>query len=255
MTAAIRFESIAKSYKLPGDGHLPVLRKLDLDVRQGERVAVIGPNGSGKSTLLKLVSGEEMPDTGRVVLNDLEDIGAIAYVPQDYRSALLPWLNVRQNLQLVPDAAEDGEEQQSVAARLKAFDSLCAVVELSMDLNKRPYQLSGGEQQLFLLIRAFVSRPKLLLLDEALSAVDPPRRRLLHNHMGEWLHSTRTTVLFTSHDWTEAIFLADRIVLLGLDDSSPMMTLDVDLPWPRTAEVRDSESFDRVLRQLLAHIS
>jgi len=255
MTAAIHFESIAKSYRLPGNGRLPVLKKFDLEIRQGERVAIIGPNGSGKSTLLKLISGEELPDAGQVVLSGLDALGAIAYVPQDYRSALLPWLSIRHNLLLAPNPPEEGERKESVAARLKTFDSLCAVVELSMDLEKRPYQLSGGEQQLFLLIRALVSRPRLLLLDEALSAVDPPRRRLLHNHLGEWLQSTRTTVLFTSHDWTEAIFLADRIVLLGLDDSGPMTTLDVDLPWPRTTAVRDSDRFHQVLRQLLAHIS
>ena len=236
--AAVKVRGLSKSF-----GAQNVLRGLDLHVGAGQFVAIVGRSGCGKSTLLRLIAGLEIPDAGSVAFADRPPgaAGAVARVMfQEPR--LLPWAKVLANVEV--GLAERGRAD----AKRRALDALDAV-GLADRAQDWPSVLSGGQKQRVALARALVSRPRLLALDEPLGALDALTRiemqRLLEN---VWRREGLTAILVT-HDVSEAIALADRIILL--EQGAVALEVAVDLARPRH---RGSHEFGRLEETILERL-
>jgi NitT/TauT family transport system ATP-binding protein len=194
----IRFESVCKDFE-----GLRVLENVDLDIPEGRIVGVVGPSGSGKTTMLKLITGILAPDSG-VVRVATDQIG---YVFQEAR--LLPWRTALDNVAVVLRA----QGWAATEARQTAATWL-AQVGLEGFEGYHPAELSGGMAQRVSIARAFAAEPKVLLLDEPFSNMDRERKLSLLALLEEIIRRQRTTVVYVTHELTEALQLADRIVAL-----------------------------------------
>jgi sulfonate transport system ATP-binding protein len=231
--ASLRLTGVGRDF-----GANTVLRAIDLQVAAGEFVAIIGRSGCGKSTLLRLLAGLDQPTRGRIALGTGEAAGSARIMFQEPR--LLPWARVVENVEVgVPEA------ETAAARRARALD-LLAEVGLADRADEWPGVLSGGQRQRVALARALASRPELLLLDEPLGALDALTRiemqRLLERI---WQQQGFTAVLVT-HDVSEALALADRVVLI--DRGAITLDLRVDLPRPRR---RDRPELGALEEQIL----
>lgn len=199
--------AIAELRKRYGD--LPVIGGLDLEVAPSEIVAVVGPSGCGKSTLLRLAAGLDTNYRGEIRVGDELVCGphpAIGLVFQEPR--LFPWLSVAENV------AFGLARRRGTAARGLVSEALAAV-ELTTFAGALPKELSGGMAQRVALARALVTEPQVLLLDEPFSALDAFTRMRLQDHLLSAWTRYRPTLLLVTHDLDEAVYLADRVVLLG----------------------------------------
>ena len=190
-------------------GDLPVIGGLDLDVAPSEIVAVVGPSGCGKSTLLRLIAGLDTHYKGEIFVADEKVCGphpAVGLVFQEPR--LFPWLDVESNVAFGLRERDDARARGLVAAALEA-------VELTQFAHALPKELSGGMAQRVALARALVTEPQVLLLDEPFSALDAFTRMRLQDHLLTAWTRYRPTLLLVTHDLDEAVYLADRVVLLG----------------------------------------
>jgi len=201
-----------------------VLKNIEFTVQPGEFVAIIGPSGSGKTTLLNMLSGLE-DATGQKLLCNSKPLNSckeyqLGYVFQQPR--LMPWLTVNENLQLVLPTTQ---KQQ--------IETLLAQVGLSGKGNYYPKQLSGGMQRRVAIARAFAVNPELILLDEPFNSLDAPTAAKLRLLLVNLCKSCGSTVIFVTHDLSEAIYLADRIIFMSNSPSSIIHQVSVDLPKPR----------------------
>jgi putative hydroxymethylpyrimidine transport system ATP-binding protein len=238
-------EGLRKSF-----GALAVLDEVDFDVAPGEFVALVGPSGCGKSTLFDVVAGLEPPDAGRVLVDGEDATGRVdpfAYMPQ--QDLLFPWRTVLDNTALGLEVA--GVPRK--AARLRA-GALFEPFGLAGFERSRPAELSGGMRQRAALLRTVVQDRAVLLLDEPFGALDA----LTRIDMQAWLEGVRErygwTVLLITHDIREAVFLADRVLVLDPRPTSVRGEVVVDLPHPRKvamiAEPRFAELEAAVLTQV-----
>ncbi|MGH3616018.1 MAG: ABC transporter ATP-binding protein [Pseudonocardia sp.] len=240
-------DDLTKGFRT-GAGTLPVLAGVSLDVAPGEFVSVIGPSGCGKSTLFNVIAGLELPDTGRVVVDDADATGRtepFAYMPQ--QDLLFPWRTVLDNTALGLEVA--GVTRRAARERARA---LFAPFGLSGFEDARPHQLSGGMRQRAALLRTVVQDRSVLLLDEPFGALDS----LTRSDMQSWLEVVRArfdwTVLLITHDVREAVFLSDRVVVLGPRPTCVHHEIAVALPRPRGAELVPSPRFACIEAELLA---
>jgi ABC-type nitrate/sulfonate/bicarbonate transport system ATPase subunit len=212
-------------------GDLAALEGVDLDVRDGEVVAVVGPSGCGKSTLLELVAGLQQPDAGRVAVGGAEQPGARraagAYMPQ--RDLLLPWRDALANAALALECQGVGkaEARRRAAPLFERFG--LAEFEAS-----RPAALSGGMRQRVAFMRTLLPGRRVLLLDEPFGALDSITRASMQAWLAETLAAEPRTVLLVTHDVQEALFLADRVALLSPRPGRVLEELPVPLPRPRS---------------------
>ncbi|WP_199237711.1 ABC transporter ATP-binding protein [Azospirillum sp. TSH64] len=235
------------------DGAHPVFRSLALSARPGEFVALLGPSGCGKTTLLNLLSGFLPPDAGRITIDGetvTPEMPALGYVFQSPQ--LFPWLDVLDNVRFglrMAGRLPDAEQRDKALAAL-------ALVGLEAAAGKFPHQLSGGMQQRVALARALVLEPGLLLMDEPFAALDAITRATLNEELLRLCGRLGQTVLFITHDVEEAVFLADRVVLLGIAPAGIHSELTIDLPRPRRLrETRRLERFTTLTDTLLERIS
>ena len=192
-------------------GSAVIYNKFDLDIPRGKLISVFGPNGCGKSTLINMIAGLT-PSDGGEVLFDGKPLHAIkfGYVFQNYREALFPWLrsidNIEYPLKLM---------KLPKAERRARTERLIANLGVKIDLNRYPYELSGGQQQLVSIMRALVVEPEILFLDEPFSALDYEMTLFMREQLQRIFVETGTTTVLVSHDLEEAVYLADRILLLS----------------------------------------
>jgi sulfonate transport system ATP-binding protein len=213
--SAIHIDDLRVSF-----GELRVLEGLTLTVERGEIVAVLGPSGCGKSTLLRAIAGLDVHPLGTIAVE-----GDVGYVFQEPR--LFPWLNVEKNVRF---AARTTEERERVDAVLELTGLQDARATL-------PKALSGGMAQRAALARTLVRKPSVLLLDEPLAALDALRRMQLQEALAEIIAAVGATSILVTHDIEEALYLADRIVVLG---SSPSrIVLEIAIP-PHKRRNRDA---------------
>lgn len=205
----LKLRSVSKSY-----GPMPILHHVDLDVRDGEFITILGPSGSGKTTILRLIGGFTEPTEGEILL-DGRDISAMPInrrpfntVFQDY--ALFPHLTVEKNIGY--GLVVRGTPRAEIATRVR--DAL-ELVQLGALGKRYPAQLSGGQRQRVALARAIICRPRLILLDEPLAALDLELRRQMQTFLKSIQTEIRTTFLFVTHDQEEAIAMADRICVMS----------------------------------------
>ncbi|WP_066903048.1 ABC transporter ATP-binding protein [Millisia brevis] len=226
--AAIDIRNVTQAFRTAGDVDLPVLDDISLRVEPGEFVALVGPSGSGKSTLIRLLAGLDRPLFGTVSVDGAPVTGpdpSRALVFQD--PTLLPWRSVRDNVALGPQARGTlGRSQQRI-------DDALALVGLSDFARAWPAQLSGGMAQRAALARALVNDPTVLLLDEPLGKLDALTRRGLQGELLRLWHDRGFTAVLITHDVTEALVLADRLVVLSPRPARIREVVPVDLDRPR----------------------
>jgi NitT/TauT family transport system ATP-binding protein len=220
-------------------GGVVALESLDLDVAAGEFLAILGPSGCGKSTLLRIIAGLERPTEGSVTVQR-PDAGRfdIAYVFQD--AHLLPWRTVLSNAALPLEL--QGVDR---ARRREVATEALVKVGLGDALARYPAQLSGGMRMRVSLARAMVTAPTLLLLDEPFAALDEITRQALDEQLRALWQARRMTVIFVTHSTSEAIFLADRTVVLSKRPGRIVSDRAVDLPPQRAGELRAEPAFAR----------
>jgi nitrate/nitrite transport system ATP-binding protein len=222
----LELSGVGMGYGAPG-ARREVLRHVDLSIDEGEFVAVVGCSGAGKTTLMNLLAGLLRPDSGKVSF-----AGAQASRPGPDRAvvfqsyALLPWLTVRDNVALAVDSAFPNWSSDQKRAHVDAHVSR---VGLTAAAGKRPGQLSGGMRQRVALARALAMKPRVLLLDEPLSALDALTRGKLQGEIAELVRDSGATAVLITNDVDEAVLLADRIITLG---GGPPATLGASIPVP-----------------------
>jgi sulfonate transport system ATP-binding protein len=223
---AIRLQEVSKLFGHAGSS-VAALDRVSLEVEQGEFVCLVGASGCGKSTLLNLMAGLDQPTAG--ILD--RPAGAATLMFQD--SALFGWLTVAGNIELALRLRGVGR-----AERRKRAAELLELVRLGRFADRRPHELSGGMRQRVALARALAQDRRVLLMDEPFGALDAITRDLLHDELeGIWA-DTRLTIVFVTHDVSEGVRLADRVVLLTSRPGRVAATFEVALPRPR----RDHEA-------------
>ena len=225
--AAIDIERVSHSFDIDG-AELPVLDDVSLIVEPGEFVALLGPSGCGKSTLLRLIAGLDKPRSGVVRENEIRVKGphpSRVVVFQD--PTLFPWRSVWDNVALALEA------QGILKSQRQRVDAALDLVGLSAFRNAYPHQLSGGMAQRVALARALVNDPKVLVLDEPLGKLDSLTRITMQAEIVSLWHRKGFTTLLVTHDAEEALFLANRVVVLSDRPARIKAGIAVERPYPR----------------------
>jgi NitT/TauT family transport system ATP-binding protein len=241
-TPIVELRGVDKRY---GDGPL-ILDKVSFAAARGDFVTLIGPSGCGKSTILKLISGLNPITSGEIVVDGLSPTKAtekLSFVFQE--PTLLPWLDVIRNVE-VPLKLQHAP---SASRRETALRSL-ALVRLEDRAAYYPRQLSGGQKMRVSIARALSVSPRILLLDEPFGALDEMTR----DHLNEELLAIRQqlawTAFFVTHSVAEAVFLSNRIIVLAANPGRLHSEIRVDLPYPRTAETRESAGYQKLVAEV-----
>jgi NitT/TauT family transport system ATP-binding protein len=233
-----------------GRQSLTALGPIDVQVPDGEFVALIGPSGCGKSTVLHLLAGLDEPSSGEVKINgqpprELQAQHSLGIAFQEH--ALLPWRTVEGNLRLPFEVARQPPSKQRIA-------DLIALVGLTGFEHARPTELSGGMRQRVAIARALALKPKLLLLDEPFGALDAVTRRRMNFELERiWLESRPTTVMVT-HSVEEAVLLADRVLVLTERPGRVRIDTPVTFARPRPAALMRTPEFHRLADELTASL-
>jgi NitT/TauT family transport system ATP-binding protein len=226
----LQIDRVSKTYG-SGDEAFTAIDEVTLATRTGELLCIVGPSGCGKTTLLRCASGLLRPTGGEVHLDGEAVTGpprSMALVFQDYSRSLLPWMSIHDNVVLPLRAARVAR-----AERDRLAGEALASVGLAAHGRKYPWQLSGGMQQRAAIARALAYQPEVLLLDEPFASVDAQTRADLEDLLLEVWGRTGLTVLLVTHDIDEAVYLADRIVVLSAAPTRVKETIEVELPRPR----------------------
>jgi len=220
----------------------PLYTDLDLDLPRGKIVSTFGPNGCGKSTLMNMIAGLLPMDKGEILFDGKTLAQTrIGYVFQNYRDALFPWMTARANIAY--PLVRQGMAKADVKTRV---DELTQMFDIRFDLDRYPYELSGGQQQTVCIMRALAPRPEVMFLDEPFSALDFEMTLFIRDKLQEVQLATGVTMLIVSHDLEDAVFLADEILLLTRRPTRVAEIVPFDLPRPRGAEIMSHPEFVRV---------
>ena len=253
----IELRHVSKAFRV--DGHvLEALRDVSLHAQAHEFVSLIGPSGCGKSTLLNLICGLMEPSEGQVLLHgsaEMSRLGRTGYMPQ--RDLLLPWRSVLGNILLGPElrqsAGSGGRRDRAAlsAAREEAL-ALLPLFGLEGFEHSYPATLSGGMRQRVALMRTFMCKQDVILLDEPFGALDALSRRTMRQWLLNVWQRFRQTALFVTHDVDEALYLSDRIYLFSPRPGRIVSELSIDLPRPRNTAVCDDPEFVRLRQEILS---
>ena len=252
----LRLKGVSKEFVAPRTGQRTLaVADFNLDVQPGEFICIVGPSGCGKSTVLNMIAGLEKSSSGAIEMDSkaISDPGADRGVMfQDY--ALFPWKTVRDNVGFGLRHGTAGAGM-SAADREDRINHFVEMVGLKGAESKFPHQLSGGMRQRVALARLLANGPEVLLMDEPLGALDAQTRLVLQVELlriwGETSEKTdRKTVIFITHGIDEAVFLADRVVVMSSHPGRVSAVLDVDIPRPRTEEVRLDPRFAELSEEI-----
>jgi NitT/TauT family transport system ATP-binding protein len=246
-TEAIAVRSLSKHYTTR-DGRLPALERISFGVSEGDFIAVVGPSGCGKSTLLKILAGLLPPTAGEASLRGTpitgprRDIGVVFQSP-----VLFPWRTVLDNVLLPVDVQNLGRARYTAAAL-----ELLALVGLDGFDRRYPWELSGGMQQRVALTRALIHDPAMLLMDEPFGALDAMTREHMNLELQRIWLERKKTVLFITHSIPEAVFLADRVLVMSPRPGRILEDLRVEFPRPRSLDVMSTPGFGEAVQHLRA---
>jgi ABC-type nitrate/sulfonate/bicarbonate transport system ATPase subunit len=240
----IAVDGVTKSF-VSINGELPVIDGVSFNVDGGEFVAIVGPSGCGKSTLLNIIAGFERQDRGAVKIDGVERVGPSpkGIVISQYGS-VFPWLTVQQNLMFGLNGSGHGD-------KVALADHYAAMVGLRGFEAAYPHELSGGMLKRVELARALVVKPEILYMDEPFSALDALMNLRMRNELQRILGEERHTVLLITHDVEEAVYMADRILVLSPRPATIQTTFRVSLPHPRKLSSPDAQILrEAILKEL-----
>jgi NitT/TauT family transport system ATP-binding protein len=243
--AILQVKKLSAVFQNDQDG-LHVLDQLSFEIKEGEFVCLIGPSGSGKSTLLRILAGLLPYPNGEINLNGKELTGPRSGVGMVFQKAnLMDWRTVRENILLPLEIMKMPESEARQAAQ-----ELIDLVGLQGFEDTLPQDLSGGMAQRVAIARALVHHPKLLLLDEPFGALDAITRERMGSELLRIWGSRRSTVLMVTHDISEALFLADRVMVFSERPAKLSLDLAVSIERPRDEQIRYTPEFGKLARQL-----
>ena len=244
----ISLDGVCKTY-LSKDGPVESLKPVSIDIAEGEFLAVVGPSGCGKSTLLKMIAGLLRPTAGEIAINGKRIDGPPDGVGMVFQSAVqLGWRNVLDNVMLQVEMRNLPRDEYLPKAR-----ALLEMVGLKGFEKKFPWQLSGGMQQRASICRALVHDPAVLLMDEPFGALDAMTREKMNMELQRIWAETGKTVFFITHSIPEAVFLADRVMVMSERPGRVAAIYDVPLPRPRSLLQMGSPEFGRLTQQIRGH--
>ncbi len=238
MTAKISVRNVTKLFDL-GKERFTALDGVSLDIADNEFVTVVGPSGCGKSTMMNILAGLEEPTSGEALVD-----GQRVHEPGPERGvifqqyALFPWLTVRKNVEFGLQTAK-----VPAAERRARAEHFIKMVGLEQFADALPRMLSGGMRQRCAIARAYAVNPSILLMDEPFGALDALTRVKLQEQLLDTWSQEQRTVMFITHDVDEAVFLANRVVVMAARPGRIYDVIDIDIPYPRTEEFRLSTQF------------
>ncbi|MDF1482524.1 ABC transporter ATP-binding protein [Extensimonas sp. H3M7-6] len=217
-------------------------KDFNLDLPRRQIVSIFGPNGCGKSTLMNMIAGLVPLDSGEILFDgkSLKDT-RIGYVFQNYRDALFPWISAWDNIAY--PLRRQGMKPTEVKQRV---DELVALFEIRFDLQRYPYELSGGQMQTVCIMRALAPKPEVMFLDEPFSALDFEMTLFIRAKLQEAHMATGVSMVIVSHDLEDAVFLADQILLLTRRPTRIAELVSFSMSRPRTPEAVSDPEFVRV---------
>ncbi len=246
-TPEIEINHVSMHYQT-GATEVIALKDVTVDIKKGEFISLLGPSGCGKTTLLRIMADLIQPTNGNIKISG--STAKEARLAQKYgivfqSPVLYDWRKVKKNITMPLEIMKINKEEQN-----KRVDNLLELVGLTKFKDKYPWQLSGGMQQRVAIARALAIEPEILLMDEPFSALDEFSRERLNEELLSIWSETGNTVVFVTHSIPEAIFLSDRIFVLSPHPGRLTKVVEVPLPRPRTAEMRESPEFYQLITDI-----
>ena len=230
---SIEIKNINKSFESKKNEKLTVLEDINLEINDGEFVCLLGPSGCGKTTLLRLIAGLDHPTSGEIIADGEvveKPSGDRAVIFQQY--SLFPWLTVLDNVIFGLEMTNKDSKEENIAAAERYLESV-GLIDFK---DSYPHELSGGMKQRVAIIRSLLNHSPILLMDEPFSALDMQNRHKLQEQLiGVWKRF-KNTIVFVTHDVDEAVYLADKIVILDKNPGKIREIVDVDIERPRKRE-------------------
>ena len=254
----VDFQNVWLAYndELLAQNHFAV-EDINLQVKQGEFIAIVGPSGCGKSTFMKLTTGLKMPSKGRILVDGQPVTGPLKISGMAFQaSSLLPWRTTLDNVLLPLEIVEPyrsnfKQKREEYAERAR---KLLNTVGLGGYEDKFPWQLSGGMQQRASICRALIHEPKMLLLDEPFGALDAFTREELWCILRDLWTEQKFNVILVTHDLRESVFLADTVYVMSKSPGRFVVKREIDLPRPRDLEITYTPQFTDIVHELRGHI-
>lgn len=252
---AIHISGLTKDYVSAAGRSLRALEPVDLDIEPGSFVAIVGRSGCGKTTLLRMAAGIEAPTSGNLRVGGDSGVASVRYVFQNYGESLLPWLSVGANVEfgIRHSVRAAGRDPRASGNTQRLIESYLAEVGLPGTAALYPSELSGGMQQRLAIARALASGPDILLLDEPFSAIDALSRANMQDLLLRLWQERGITIVFVTHDIDEALYLADRVIVM--QEGGKGIARDVTVPLQRPRDqvaTRESGEFLRLRREILS---
>jgi NitT/TauT family transport system ATP-binding protein len=246
----VSLKDIGQRFKTPSGQMVTALQDINLDIYPGEFLSIIGPSGCGKSTLLRVVADLLAPTSGTATVNGKpphqarlnRDFGMVFQ-----QAVLYEWRSVIKNIELPLEIMGTPRTE-----RIARAQEMLKLVELQDFGNHFPWQLSGGMQQRVAIARALTFKPAILLMDEPFGALDEMTRERMNIELLSIWSKTNTTVIFVTHSIHEAVYLSSRVVVMSPRPGRIVKDIPITLPYPRAPEVRDTESFFRLVTEVRA---
>lgn len=253
----LSIENVSKTYD-PEGAQVVALHDCNVDIAPGDFLAIVGPSGCGKSTLMNIIAGFDNVTEGRVLL-DGQLLAAPTTPPRPgpdrvvvfQNGALFPWKTILENVMYGPLVQHN---MTPAEAEERAMDLLDRCGGLGKVAAFYPPQLSSGMQRRVEIIRALINEPKILLLDEPFRAMDTVSKSVMHQHLLQMYRTCRKTIIFITHDLEEAIYLADRVIVMTSRPGTIKSTITVNLPRPRTLEMMLSKEYLALKAQAIASV-
>ncbi|MDP4073908.1 ABC transporter ATP-binding protein [Acidovorax sp. A1169] len=247
---------LAYNDELRAQNHFAV-EAIDLQIRQGEFIAIVGPSGCGKSTFMKLATGLKMPSMGKILIDGKPVTGPLKISGMAFQApSLLPWRTTVDNVLLPLEIVEP--YRSHFKQKRKEYEErarkLLQKVGLGGYEDKFPWQLSGGMQQRASICRALIHEPKMLLLDEPFGALDAFTREELWCILRDLWTEQKFNVILVTHDLRESVFLADTVYVMSKSPGRFVVRREIELPRPRDLELTYTKEFSDIVHELRGHI-
>ena len=244
----LEIHEVEKIYRIPGSEATVALRDCSLTVERGKLTVLVGPSGCGKSTLANIIAGYDTPTSGKVLLDGLPARSASPdRIMVFQETALWPWMTVLKNVTFGPSVISGISREKAKENAMK----ILATVGLDEFADKYPAQLSGGMQRRAELCRALLMEPKVMILDEPFRGLDVMTRELMQEYLLKLYNDTGLTMFFITSEIDEALFLADRIMVMTQLPGTIKTVVDVDLPRPREFTVTASPAYAKLKAQVM----